>query len=120
MSDTTPFPDLPPPPADPGEFITHFAAHIASFRFDRDNNLQLILTVAATDKYNAMPLTDVRGRAFGMSVYAERGKRPLVRAGTLGVYDAREKVKQKQADRRWNRVLARNFLGHDDEDGDEV
>jgi len=111
-----PFPELPPPPADPGEFITHFQGHLSSFRFDRDNNLVLMVTVNAPDKYNAMPLTDVRGRSFSMSVYAERGRRPLVRAGTLGVYDARERVKQKQADRRWNRVLARNFLGSDDEE----
>lgn len=117
MSDTaSPFPELPPPPADPGEFITHFQGHLSSFKFDRDNNLVLMVTVAAPDKYNAMPLTDVRGRSFAMSVYAERGRRPLVRAGTLGVYDAREKVKAKQADRRWNRVLARHFEGTEDTD----
>ena len=111
----TPFPDLPPQPADPGEFLTHFGGHVSSFGFDRDNNLVLKITVAATDKYLAMPLTDVRGRQFGVSIYAERGRRPLVRRGKLGVYDAQERVKQNRADRRWNRVLARHFVGSEED-----
>lgn len=115
MSDIpAPFPTLPPPPADPGEFLTHFSAHIGSFRFDRDGNLQLVLSVAETDKYLAMPLSDIRGRTFTWTVHAPRGRKPLTRRGTLGVYDARERSKNKRADRRWAKTRRDHFEGSDE------
>lgn len=108
---TPSFPELPPPPADPGEYLTYFTGHIGGFKFDRDGNLQLVVAVAKTDKYLAMPLSDIRGRTFNFTVHAPRGRRPLVRRGTLAVYDAQTRVKTRKADRAWARARRDYFEG---------
>lgn len=112
--DLAPFPDLPLPPADPGEFLTHFGGWISAFRFDKDGKLVIQVTVDDTDKYLAMPLSDIRGRTFKWTVHAPRGRTPLTRRGTLGVYDARQRIRNRQADRRWRRVRKEVFDGTDD------
>lgn len=114
MTDQAPFPDLPPPPADPGEFLTYFTGHIGGFRLDKDGNLQLIISVAETDKYLAMPLSDIRGRTFTWTVHAPRGRKPLTRRGTLGVYDAQTRAKNRRADRQWERTKRDHFIGGDE------
>lgn len=113
--DLFPFPELPPLPADPGEYLTNFVAHLHSTKFDRNGNLQLIFTVDPTDKYKAIPLTDIRGRNFTVSVYADRGRTPLVQRGTLGVYAAQMKVKERRADRAWKTARRELFDGLDDD-----
>ena len=113
-ADLFPFPELPPLPADPGEYLTNFVGHLTTSKFDRNGNLQLIFTVDPTDKYKAIPLTDIRGRNFTVSVYADRGRTPLVRRGTLGVYDAQVAAKQRRSDRQWKTVKRESFTGGTD------
>jgi hypothetical protein len=106
------FPRLPPPPADPGEFLSHFGAYISGFRIDKFGKLVLSVTVDDADKYLAMPLTDIRGRSFNISVYAERGRTPLVaRSGELLVHQGRARSKDRRADRRWERARREMFEG---------
>ncbi len=112
-----PFPELPPPPADPGEFLTFFSGHIGGFRLDKDGNLHRSIAVAETDKYLALPLSDIRGRTFNWTVHAPRGRYPLTRRGTLGVYDAQTRVKERRADRRWARTRRDYFDGVEDRGG---
>lgn len=116
MSDTlAPFPTLPPPPSDPGEYLSHFGGDLKDFKIDkRTGALILVVTVDLTDKYLAMPLTDIRGRRFSWTVHTPRGKKPLVARGALAVYAGREGRAQRAKDRRWGRVKAESFTGSDD------
>jgi len=114
VTDKAPFPRLPEPPTDPGEYLTFFSAHIPAGAFDRDGNLVFKVVVAAEDKYKAMPLTDIRGRTFNITVHAPRGRTPLVRRGTLGVYDRQKSFADKKKDRMWRRAKVRYFDGEDE------
>lgn len=116
MTDLAPFPTLPPPPADPGEYLTSFGCDVTKFAFDsRTQDLILHVKVDAVDKYKAMPLSDVRGRRFMMTVHTPRGKRPLVASGKLAVYTGREDRAQRAKDRRWGRMKAQWWGGSDDD-----
>lgn len=112
---TSPFPELPPPPADPGEFLTYFEADIPSSRIDAKSG-RLVLNVAAIieDKYKAMPLTDIRGKRLRFAVYAPRGRKPITAAGRLAVYQMRENRSAKRRGREWVKARTAYFEGVDD------
>lgn len=115
---TSPFPELPPPPADPGEFLTYFEADIPSSRIDAKSG-RLVINVAAIieDKYKAMPLTDIRGKRLRFAVYAPRGRKPITAAGRLAVYEMRENRSNKRKTREWEKVRAAYFEGVSGDDG---
>lgn len=46
------------------EQIVEFKADIVKFTFDSKGNLVITLLVANEDKWDALPLTDIRGRRF--------------------------------------------------------
>lgn len=99
-TETSPFPELPPPPDDPGEFLTFFEGDIIGSLIDTKDGA-IILKVKATSehKYRAMPLTDIRGRRFNFTVHARRGRKPLVKDGKALIYEMRENREKRQAER---------------------
>lgn len=109
-----PFPLLPPPPVDPGEYLSHFGGDIIKFAFDpRTQDVILHVKVDPADKYKALPLSDVRGRRFAFTVHTPRGARPLVASGKLAVYAGREGRVQRTKDRRWGKQRAMWWSGVD-------
>lgn len=113
MTETSVFPELPPAPENPGEFLTHFQADMPKSSIDKDGQLVITLVVPIEDKYKAMPLTDIRGRRFNVSVFAKEGRRPMIREGVLAVYDGIERKQARAADRHWAQVKAEWFDGID-------
>lgn len=113
MTDTlSPIPVLPPPPTDPGEYITAFGADITSCGFDRNGAFTLTMTVHPDDKYNAVPLSDIKARRFLVTIHAPRGRKKIVsRDRRLVVSDA----SARRLERKWARAKARYFTGVDDE-----
>ena len=110
-----PFPRLPPPPEDPGEYLTFFGADMPKPSFDRNGNLVLQLIVNPEDKYKAMPLTDIRGRRFHITVHAPHGRHPLVAAdSTLAVYAAQDNSRTRRRNRRWERAKSTYFTGENE------
>lgn len=116
---TFPFPTLPPPPADPGEYLTYFRGHL-NYRIDRKTGrLILEIAVADEDKYAAMPLTDVRGRSFNFTVTIDRARGELVKKGKLAVYEARDRARARRWDRQWKKLREQIFDGVEEVDGVE-
>lgn len=101
MTDASPFPELPPAPDDPGEYLTWFEGDVVGSLIDaKDGGLILKVKVTPTDKYRAMPLTDIRGRRFNWTVHARRGRKPLVAAnGQAAIYAMRENREKRAAER---------------------
>lgn len=98
--DTSPFPELPPPPDDPGEFLSYFEGDIVGATMDgKDGALILKVKVALEHKMRAIPLTDIRGRRFRWAVYARRGSKPLVKDGKAVIYELRENRERRAAER---------------------
>lgn len=110
------FPTLPEPPTDLGEFLTWFTADMPVAAFDANGNLVIKLLVHPEFKYNAMPLTDIRGRRFTVTIHTPRGRSALVAQDRkLAVYAAREKRRTRGADRAWGKARAAMFDGCDDD-----
>ena len=112
-ADTSPFPELPPAPDDPGEYLTFFEGDVVSSRIDaKDGGLVLLVKVAPTHKYRAMPLTDIRGRRFNWTVHARKGRKPLVSAeGKAVIYQMRENRERAEAARKTPRKKKRVIRG---------
>lgn len=119
MPDDGFFPDLPPRPPDStlGTFITHFTADVPTSRIDtKSGRLILNVMVDDADKYQAMPVTDLRGRRFHVLIYAVEGHTPVVTNGRLRVHDAQKRKKRREMDRLWAKVCAEHFTGTTDDD----
>lgn len=71
-------------------------AELSSCGLDKDGNLTLTFTVDSNDKYSILPISDIRGRAFQISI-STASKR--VFAGKDGIEAARQRRIDREAAR---------------------
>lgn len=67
------------------------AADLTNSGFDREGNLTLTFTVHPGSKYDLIPVTDIKGRAFTLTIKTASSR---VFAGRKGMEEARRKVRQ--------------------------
>jgi hypothetical protein len=61
------------------ERVVSFKGDMAKFTFDNKGNLVMTLVIAPADKWDALPLTDIRGRRFRFDVFMPPGRAARVR-----------------------------------------
>lgn len=71
-------------------------AQLNNATFDRDGNLVLTFMVEPQHKYDVLPITDIKGRAFLLHIECASRR---VFAGKEGVAEAKERVKARAAAR---------------------
>jgi hypothetical protein len=64
-------------------------ADLTNSSFDRDGNLTLTFTIHPESKYDLMPITDIKGRAFRLRLSTASRR---VFAGQSGLEEARRRV----------------------------
>lgn len=67
------------------------SADLTNSGFDREGNLTLTFTIHPTSKYDLMPITDIKGRAFNLKVDVASHR---VFAGRAGLEEARARVQR--------------------------
>lgn len=103
-------PTLPDAPEEPGTHLTWFEGHVARFAFEpKSGALQLVVNVADVHKYQAMPITDIRGRRFNFQVFNPPDAKPVDPAGRAGVERAKQRVADRARDREWAIVKKTEF-----------
>jgi hypothetical protein len=65
-------------------------ADLTNSTFDREGNLTLTFTVHPESKYDLLPITDIKGRAFNVEVSTASER---VFAGREGLEEARKRVR---------------------------
>jgi hypothetical protein len=116
--DLIPYPQIVPAP-DPstlGQHLSTFACWLTKATFDKHGNVIVSFRVDASDKYAALPLTDVAGKRFTVLVHAPQEWQPVVEAGVMRVHKVRSsrkaKLQKRMKVRRW-RTVRRVFVGWD-------
>lgn len=62
-----------------GGEIAQFTGDISKFTFDAKGNLVMTFVVSPENKWAALPLTDIRGRRFLVTISASPGRAARVR-----------------------------------------
>lgn len=111
-------PSVGPEDTIPGSLLATFNTSVMAPKIDsRSGDLILQLRVVASDKYAAIPLTEVLGRKLTVAAYGPRATQKHLGVGVERQSAAREKVAARRRRRGWDAEMT-TWLTDGDE-GDE-